>query len=160
MAATLQAFKSALQTTWEALTPPSDGSGLGYAFVDDLNEERGNGQHRQVLWRMASRLEPLLEVALETRWTVVCEVFFQRAPLNVVRTYAAAATAVEEEVQGLVAAQLQMNNLGTGVTEAVLVDVSIPEETPERERAGMGAGLPQDVVWRARFTFQVTTQEA
>lgn len=160
MATALQAFKDALKTTWEALTPPSDGSGVAYTFVDALNEERGNGRHRQALWRMASRLEPRLEVALETRWTVVCEVFFARAPLGVVRTYATAAALVEEEVQGLVAAQLQMVSLGTGVTEAVLVDVSIPEETPERESAGMGGGLPQDVVWRARFTFQVTTQEA
>jgi len=157
--AVLQNFKDAVQTAWEALTPAVDGSGLAYRFVDDLVEERGNGQHRQLMWRMARQMEIRLEVALETRWIVVCEAYFARAPLGVVRTYAAACTAIEGEVQALVAEFLQLPNLGTNVAEAVLTNVDIPEEAPERDRSGLGAGLPQDVVWRARFTFSVTTQE-
>lgn len=161
MAAVLANWQAAVEAAWEGTSPPApaDGSGATYTFVDTLDAERGNGRHREIIWRLAPRLQPLLEPALQTRWTTIAELFIARHPGGVPRTYAAYRQAVEAEVMALVAAYQNLEVLGANVSEGVLVDVRIVEETPERDRAGMGAGLPQDVVARVRFTFSVETQE-
>lgn len=161
MAAVLENWHAAVEAVWEGTSPPApdDGSGATYTFVDTLDGERGNGRHRELIWRLPPRLQPLLEEALQTRWTSIAELFIARHPGNAPRTYAAFRQAVTAETMALVAAYQDLQNLGTRVAAGVLVDARIIEETPERDRSGMGAGLPQDVVARVRFTFSVETQE-
>ena len=52
MASKVNSAMATIQTAIEALTPVSDGSAAVYAFIDDFVEERGNGQHRQLIWDM------------------------------------------------------------------------------------------------------------
>ena len=49
---------STIVTQLEGLTPVSDGSTATYSFVDDLIEERGNGQHRELRWNLPESSGP------------------------------------------------------------------------------------------------------
>lgn len=156
MAANLENWKSAMQTAIEDLTPTVDGSGVtAYAFIDDLIEERGQGGHRSLLWRMSSGFETISETPLEPEWRVPLWLFIHRND----RTYAAFATAVEDEIADIALEWQNLNALGTNVKEAILDRVEVEEDEPE-PHSRAGGKVPRQEVARIRFEFRVLTGEA
>lgn len=154
MAANLQNWKDAMETAIVGLTPTDDSSSLNYRFIDSLEEERGHGRHRELLWRVAASSEIRGETPLELGWLVPLELYIHRND----RTYEAFASAVEDESVDLVLAWSGMTSLGTGVWHAGFIGFEVEEVEPERPaRAG---GVPRYEVARITFTFDVHTGEA
>lgn len=153
--ANLQNWKDAMEARWVALTPPTDGSGLNYRFIDSLIEERGLGQHRELIWRVARSAhvvsEPVPTIQLE--WAVPCELFLHRND----RTYEAFASAIEDEAADLYVQWSGTTALGSGVLEGNLDRFEVREVEPERpSRSG---GVPRYEVARIIFYFRVLTGE-
>ena len=156
MAANLQNWKNAMEPVMVALSPTNDGSGLSYRFIDSLAEERGHGQHRELLWRVARSARIIAEstATVELEWAVPCELFLHRND----RTYEDFATAVEDEAVDLTLAWSRLTALGTGVWNANFDRFEVREVEPERPaRAG---GIPKYEVARVTFFFRVHTGEA
>ena len=154
--ANLQNWKDAMETRWTALSPPDDSSSLNYRFIDSLIEERGHGQHRELIWRVARSASIISESGstIELEWSVPCELFIHRRD----RTYEAFASAVEDEASNLVAYWSGLTALGSGVWNGNFDRFEIREIEPERPaRAG---GIPRYEVARVTFFFRVHTGES
>lgn len=156
----LEHFKTAVEATWEALAPASDGSSSAYAFVDDFVEERGNGQHRELLWRMARAAALEAEHEEQLTWTIACELYLHRTPPGQPdRTYREFAAAVEAEATALV---LAFSRMGSAEFDAsVLIPVLDNFQVREREpvRPPGAGGLPRARVAVVTFNFRVLVQE-
>lgn len=153
-------FKSAVKTAWEALTPASDGSSAAYRFVDDFVEERGNGQHRALLWRAPRRGRLMGEHAEQVEWTQPCELYLWRTPPGQDdRTYDAFAAAVAAEATDLLQtfSRLSASAFNAAVLEPILDDMTIVEREPVRP-PGTG-GVPRARVAVVTFNFRVLVQE-
>ena len=66
MPSTLEVFRLAVETLWEATTPPSsvdtsDASGIAYAFATSLDEELTPGRHRQLVWGRTAQRRYIME---------------------------------------------------------------------------------------------------
>lgn len=148
-------FEQAVEATWEALTPPNDGSGATYVFIDDLTAERGQGRHRELIWRLSPRSRVAgVDPSEQTEWEAICELFIHRND----RTYSAFRRAAHDELTDLRLAFHGMPDLGTDVLEAALEDIVIEEVDPPRDEL-RGAGVPLTTVAVCRFNFIVLVQE-
>lgn len=154
--ANLQNWKNVMETRITGMTPPDDDSDLNYRFIDSLIEERGHGQHREFLWRVARSARVLAEdsAAMQLEWAVPLQVFFHRRD----RTYEAFASAVEDEAADLVFRWSTTTVLGTGVWNANLDRFEVREIEPTaKTRAG---GIPMYEVAVVTFSFRVHTGES
>ncbi len=154
--ANLQNWKNAMETSWIAITPPNDGSGLDYRFIDSFEEERGMGRHRELIWRAARSARIIAEstATVELEWSVPCEMFLHRND----RTYEAFVSAVEDEAVYITAGWSRLTAFGSGVWNANFDRFEIREVEPERpSRAG---GVPKYEVARVTFFFRIHTGEA
>ncbi len=161
MVAALQNFKDAVRTVWQNTSPEDDGSDIGYSFIDDVAEDQDNGQHRQLIWRLADEVETKLEIAEDVKWTLVCELFIHRDPGGVPRSYRDFSSAAENEAMAL---QIAFNStpglsLGTNVTFAQLLRTRFAENKPTQRPPASG-GVNRSRVIRVEFFFHVETQEA
>lgn len=156
----LEHFKTAIEDVWEALVPASDGSSSTYRFIDDFVEERGNGQHRELLWRMARAAVLEAEHEEQQTWTIACELFVHRTPPGQPdRTYRAFAAAVEGEATALMLAFSRMGaaEFNAAVLTPVLDNFQVREREPPRP-PGAG-GVPRARVAVVTFNFRVLVQE-
>lgn len=156
----LALFRTAVETVVTALVPASDGTALAYRFIDDLVEERGNGQHRELIWRMAKNARLAAEHEEQNDWTVALELFIHRTPPGRPdRTYRAFCDAVEAEATDIELAFSRMGGAQFNPTSvgAVLDGFVIAEREPERP-AGAG-GVPRYRVAVVTFNFRVLVQE-
>ena len=142
-------FKVAVESAFTAATPPVDGSALAYRFIDSFVEERGDGQHRELLWSRPRRVR-VSDIGRPNReFAIDCALFLARRD----RTEDIFADAIEEEVRVLIDRFDNTTALGAGVYEGVMDDVEIEEVTATRRtRSG---GVPRSVFARVRFPFRV-----
>jgi len=154
----LDNFKTAMETRWEALTPTVDNSGItAYNFIDDFVDERGGGMHRKMVWRLSEDTEIVGEHPIQLQSIIRAELFIDRTVGGAVRTYEAFVQAVHNEARALAVNYSGLNALGSGVYEAGLVGWTVEEDEPERPaRAG---GFPTTQFARVFFTFNVLTEE-
>ena len=153
--ANLQNWKDAMEARFTGMTPPNDGSSLNYRFIDSLTEERGHGQHREMLWRATRGAKVISESGQHTEleWVVPLQLFMHRRD----RTYEAFASAVEDEAADLTFRWSGTTALGTGVWNANFDRFEVREIEPEaKSRAG---GVPRYEVAIVTFIFRVHTGE-
>lgn len=105
----LALFRSSVEPVLVAVTPPNDGSGLLYRFVDTFIEEKGNGRHRELYWRVATRANLVAEHEEQVDWFPPLELnIFRTPPGEPDRTFAAFRDAVEAEALDLMLAFSRM----------------------------------------------------
>lgn len=153
--ANLQNWKDAMETRITGMTPPTDGSSLNYRFIDSLIEERGHGQHRELLWRTARSARVISESGstIELEWAVPMQLFLHRND----RTYEAFASAIEDESADIAFRWSGTTALGTGVWNANFDRFEVREIEPTtKTRAG---GVPMYEVAVVTFYFRVHTGE-
>ncbi len=157
------AFRAALDrivAVLEALTPPvSDGgSKAAYTFIDDFVEERGNGQHRELFWRMPVAFPHEHATPLTLRWAITLDLFLhRRAPGAPDRTHDAFLRAVAQEAEEVLHAMSEITNwLNANVVEVVHDDGTIETiEGPQPARAG---GISTNHVVRVSFPMAIIAQ--
>lgn len=148
MTSPLTTWMDTMKTAWEAKTPTSDGSSIAFAFIDDLIEERGNGQHRQLIWGRPQNADIEAEAASQLRWSITATLFLHRND----RTQEAFHKACANEVNDLFVAY-SAAVWGAGVYEAVLGDITSDDNADETPvRAG---GVRRSLVARYHFPFSV-----
>lgn len=153
MASRLDNFVAVLSTAWEAVSPTDDGTATTYRQIDTLDEERGNGQHREFQWTEPTRARLMSEATLQLEWQVSAEVFLHRGT----RTRSEFRRAISHDVLDLQRAFSQLTNLGAGVIEVVLDDVQIEAgSSPTKPRAG---GARRAAVVRVVFPFRALIGE-
>lgn len=154
MTANLRNALTNLEAQWVAVTPVDDGSGLSYRFIDDLIEERGYGQHRELIWTAPNAGPIVQEDPIAFDWSMSCELFLHRND----RTLAAFYRVIADEVVDLVNAFSEITSWGSGVLEAHLDSVDTEVDAPRRvKRAG---GISRAVIAIERFNFRFLVQEA
>ena len=157
MGTVLANFKAAVESRWESITATVDGSGRNYRFIDTFDEERGYGQHRQLIWRLATTNSTVSEHEEQREWSLTCELFLAR---NIgERTYEAYVNAVEGEATDLALSFNRMAEaaLGAGVRWASLDRFALDETQPVRAHRAGGVPMPQ--IARVTFFFRVLVQE-
>jgi hypothetical protein len=155
MPTSLQSFKAALETRWATATAPADGSGLVYRWIDTLTEERGNGRHRELTWRLADSTAIIGQHDEQREWEISAELFIDRRG----RTLALFRNALENEASDLVLRFHGMTALGSGVIAADLLRVGF-EERGEPKRAARAGGVAGAVFGVATFSFRVLVRES
>lgn len=149
-------FQDALETLWAGVTPPSDGwSTKVYRWIDTLDEERRNGGHRELIWRLETDSNLTEGSKFQEEHNFTLELFFHRGP-DV--TYKVFRRSVEAETQLLKNAFYNLTAFGAGVLEAHLDGSSTDE--PEPDRPPGAAGVPRTQVARVTFQWRVLAQEA
>lgn len=153
MASRLDNFPVVLTEAWEGLTPTDDGTGTTFRQIDTLDEERGNGQHREFQWTEPTRARAMSEATDQLEWSLTAEVFIHRGT----RTRREFSRGISHDVRDLQRAFSQLTALGTGVIEVVLDDVSIESgSSPTKPRAG---GARRAAVVRVVFPFRALIGE-
>ena len=154
--ANLQNWKDAMEAQIVATTAANDGSSLSYRFIDSLIEERGHGQHRELIWRVARSARIISESGstIELEWSVPMQLFLHRRD----RTYEAFASAVEDEAADLVFRWSTLTALGSGVWNGNFDRFEVREIEPAaKTRAG---GVPMYEVAVVTFFYRVHTGES
>lgn len=153
MPSNLENFKAVVEAAFAGTTPEDDGSNLAYRFVDTLREERGNGNHRELCWRMATPNEIVAQTPEQIDWELTCELFLDRRN----RTLREFQAAVEGEATELSLVFANLTALGTGVWEGEMVNFTITEREPDRQpRAG---GVSKATIAVVAFNFRVLVGE-
>jgi hypothetical protein len=149
MAANLENGLSAVEPAWTAHTPLADGSALSYRFVDTLIEERGDGQHREIIWELPQRGVIVAESPIRVEWSIDCRLFLHRRD----RDLDAFRVAVGHEAIALVRSYSNLSALGTGVYEAHLdgFDVESEPAHPHPRSGGIERGRVARVIFHWRF---------
>lgn len=161
MPSNLPNFQALLQAAFVAATPafpPTDDPdrGLAYRWIDTFDEERGNGQHRELAWsagnepKTANRHWPVED------WRISAFLFLHRND----RTDAAFKVAVTDAIADLKRAwRLQAAaGFGAGITANL--------DTPTTRYGGLGEPQPRaggirptSIVARIEFPFRVLVRE-
>lgn len=144
----LDAFRAVVTEAWE---------GLGYRVIDDLDLERGDGEHRTVFFPVAERAEVANTDGFGLRWYIKAEAYFQRAP-EASRTYASGRIEAERGALQLIEAFNARGYLGPGVAGAYVAGVSF-RDLENFDRPALAGGLPDAQVFVATMEFVVETYE-
>lgn len=159
MASKVNSAMATIQTAIEALTPVSDGSAAVYAFIDDFVEERGNGQHRQLIWDMPTTWRAGDVVETRERTLQSFSLFLFRTPTGIGnRTQLAWINAVHSEVAHIHRTIEQITVWGDAdVLEVLFVDAEAEDVSPDRPN--QSGGIHRPLVARITFNLDIFTQE-
>lgn len=150
MPSPIQAWKAAVEAEIVALVPESDGTASVYDFIDDLIDERGDGQHRKAIWRLARSVDEESTHYTQRRWVVPLEVFIHRQPTA---TYETTIARAENEANAIMDAHNAMTSFGTDVLATEILSVAFDE--PEPRDPPRSGGIPKLHVITIRFLFSV-----
>ena len=158
------AFRAALDkivSTIEALTPPvsDNGTKTAYAFIDTLVEERGHGQHRELLFTMPDGLEHEHSTPLTLRWRLEMQLFLHRRPPGTSgRTHDSFLRAVSQECEEVLSAMSEITNYDNANVVEVLHDGGISIEGVQGERPTRAGGVQIDEVVVVTFPLTIVAQ--
>lgn len=151
----LNTWMDALQSVWESTTPPNDASRTAYASIDSLDEERGEGRHRQFIFLPPDDVAYESTNHLSAKWSVDVVVFIDRNN----RTQRVFAYAVADEITTLHQAWTNVDSNGW-TDPAIMCELRGPVTVEylaldsQKPRSG---GLANRLVARVTFPFFVTT---
>lgn len=164
MPSLLPTFQATLEAVFVATAPPTpptppepdpDG-GLAYRWIDTFTEERGLGQHREMLWGRPVRLAPQSRVSRMVEWELRARLFLHRRD----RTERAFGVALSHEIDGLDRAYRRRLSLGWGdpnIHSAVLDTIETEDVQPSPTRRAGGVRAPLVAV--VTFPFRVLIRE-
>lgn len=157
MPSVIETFQDTLAATFEAVVPADDGSGLAYRFVDTLTEERGNGQHRELVWSVPTTPEPMSRLRRLLEWQIRATLFLHRRD----RTLEQFRRAVGGEINDLHRAWFRRLPLGWGSARvrSPILDPPTAEESTSTAKPRAGGVLEASTVVRVTFPFRVLCQE-
>lgn len=154
-------FREAVTAVIVALAPAfNDSSGLLFREVDDFIEEKGNGRHREFVWRNAKKAALVSEHEEQFEWSpMMLElVLYRTPPGRADRTYKTFVNAVECDAVQIAKAISRMGSaqFPTTTREPELVGFEIEEREFEKPKDGL---IPRPKLAVVRFNFKLLTQE-
>jgi len=148
-----------LRTQIQALVPVTDGSSAVYRFVDDLVEERGNGQHRELAWNMPTTSGPFDTGETRELTSISFSLFLHRMPPGIAeRTQYAWIQAVNSERAHIHRTINGINSWGDANVLEVIYRGCEAEDGSISDPAVAG-GVHRSLVARLTFTIDVLSQE-
>ncbi len=163
MPSRLQEFKAVLEAAFVAVVPADQEPPatpdplLRYRWIDSLDEERRNGQHRELTWLRATEPDTISRHWPVEDWKITARLFLHRGTGTDAQLTIAGTDAMYE----LKRAWRRQATIGWGPGIVANLDpprVVDAQQTKQQPRAG-GTRLPT-IMLRVDFPFRVAVREA
>lgn len=157
----LVAWMDTVEATIEAVTPNAthgDTTATPYHFIDSLDTERGDGQHRQLIWQGGTWTgEVISQFEEQQRWSIQLELFILKSPNRIERTISQLMRACVTEANDIILAHNAVTALGAGgaVHRSKIDRVTIETREPVRAPPPQSGGVKRSMVRVITFFFSV-----